>query len=351
MRRFTLHGVAALALFCLGAPASSAEPLPALGADLSRTTVSGLSSGAYMAGQFQIAYSQTVIGAALVAGGPYACAHTPGSDLNPFWPVVLGWNLARAQNNCMEDGWIFSSVPSPSKLVRYAKRLAERGEIGPLSAAAADKVYLFSSSADDTVERGVVEAADAFYLEVGVPQNRIRFEKRDDAGHAFLTESEGLACGETGPPFLNDCDTDQAKAILEWLLGPLQPAGEAAQERFTRFEQAPFSGDLAAQSLDEQGILYTPQGCEARAGCAVHVVFHGCKQGREAVGDAFVKGAGYARWAETNRIILLFPQIRASTLNPNGCWDWWGYTGRKFLTREAPQMLAVKRMLDRLASP
>ncbi len=351
MRRFTLHGVAALAFFCLAAPPASAEPLPGLGADLSRTTVSGLSSGAYMAGQFQIAYSQTVIGAALVAGGPYACAHTPGSDLNPFWPVVLGWNLTRAQNNCMEDGWIFSGVPSPSKLVRYAKRLAKRGKIGPLSAVAADKVYLFSSSADDTVERGVVEAAEEFYVEVGVPQSRIRFERRDDAAHAFLTESEGLACGETGPPFLNDCDTDQAKAILEWLLGPLQPPGSPAAASFARFDQAPYAASLGAAGLAEEGVAYVPQSCRAQAGCAVHVVFHGCKQGREAVGDAFVKGSGFARWAEGNRIVLLFPQVSASTLNPNGCWDWWGYTGRKFLTREAPQMLAVKRMLDRLARP
>ena len=70
-------------------------------------------------------------------------------------------------------------------------------------------------------------------------------------------------------------------------------------------------------------------------------------------GDAVVKEAGFARWAETNRIVLLFPQVRGDRqggANPKGCWDWWGYTGPQFLTREAPQMRAVRGMLDRLAA-
>lgn len=44
--------------------------LPALGLAADGVTVSGLSSGAYMAGQFQIAHAASVAGAALLAGGP-----------------------------------------------------------------------------------------------------------------------------------------------------------------------------------------------------------------------------------------------------------------------------------------
>jgi poly(3-hydroxybutyrate) depolymerase len=82
----------------------------------------------------------------------------------------------------------------------------------------------------------------------------------------------------------------------------------------------------------------------------VHVVFHGCKQGLAAVEEQFVKGSGYARWAESNRLIVLFPQVRSGDLNPNGCWDWWGYSGPRFLEQGAPQMLGVKRMIDQLAA-
>jgi hypothetical protein len=341
--------VAILALASPLRPASS-EPLPALGADLSRTTVSGLSSGAYMAGQFQVAYSRLVIGAGIVAGGPYGCARTPGTELNPFWPVVLSWNSYRAQNQCMQDGWFFSSVPDAGGLVQYAEREAQDGRIDPLDALRADKVYIFSSSKDDTVRHSVVEVAVAFYRKAGVPDANISFVTNDRAAHSFLTETEGLACGKTGPPYLNDCDYDQAKAVLEELYGTLVQARPAVDTSYLHFEQAPFASGLDEIYFDATGIAYIPLDCRTNAGCAVHVVFHGCKQDLAAVGEQFVKGAGFARWAESNRIILLFPQVKPGDLNPNGCWDWWGYTGPHFLERDAPQMLAVKHMIDRLAS-
>jgi poly(3-hydroxybutyrate) depolymerase len=67
------------------------------------------------------------------------------------------------------------------------------------------------------------------------------------------------------------------------------------------------------------------------------------------VDDAFIKGAGYNRWAAMNRLIVLYPQVAKSAANSRGCWDWWGYTGSEFLTREAPQIKAVRAMLERLA--
>ncbi len=342
--------LAALALAGMLAHPASSDPLPALGADLTQTTVSGLSSGAYMAGQFQVAYSQLVTGAGIVAGGPYACAETPGGDLNPFWGVVLGWNQERAQDDCMDDGWWFwSTVPAPANLLDYAKQLAEADKIDALSGLAADKVYLFSSSHDDTVKRPVVEAAFGFYEKAGIPGANIQLVKNDRAAHAFLTETQGLACGTAGPPYLNDCDYDQAGAILKWLYGNLDGPRDAVTSSFIRFEQAPFASGLGEADFSPEGVAYIPADCRTTPRCKVHVVFHGCKQGITAVGDTFVKGSGFARWAEANRVVLLFPQVTASTLNPNGCWDWWGYTGRNFLERDAPQMLAVKRMLDRLA--
>jgi hypothetical protein len=336
-------------LSAAGARAGVAQPLPALAADLGRTTVSGLSAGAYMAGQFQVAHSETVKGAGLVAGGPYACAHTPGGEFNPFWTVVIPWNLSRALDRCMEDGWLFSSVPDADELLDYARKLARQGKIDPIDGLAGDRVYLFTSSADGTVESGVVEVAKAFYLASGIADANVRYETHETAAHAFLTEGQGLACGQSGAPFLNDCDVDQAKAVLEWLYGPLEPAEEAAPGSFVRFEQALYASDPGDADLGSEGIAYIPQSCRTRAACAVHIVFHGCKQGLDALGDGFVTGSGYARWAEGNRIVLLFPQAASSPLNPNGCWDWWGYTGRDFLTREAPQIRAVRQMLDRLA--
>src|SRR3954451_21625177 len=52
----------------------ASERLPSFNVDLGQTTVSGLSSGGYMAIQFHIAFSETVRGAGIVAAGPYFCA-------------------------------------------------------------------------------------------------------------------------------------------------------------------------------------------------------------------------------------------------------------------------------------
>jgi hypothetical protein len=49
---------------------------------------------------------------------------------------------------------------------------------------------------------------------------------------------------------------------------------------------------------------------------------------RATVGDVYVKHGGYLETADTNNIVVLFPQVVASLLlpqNPVGCWDWWGY--------------------------
>ncbi len=342
---------AVLALATFGyASTSLADPLPAIGADLSRTTVSGLSSGAYMAGQFQVANSRTVTGAALVAGGPYGCARSPAGDSNPYWPLVLSWNLSRALNKCTADGWIFSTVPNARMLFAHAERLAEAGKIDPIASLRDDKVYLFSSSRDDTVERGVVDAARDFYRAAGIGESNIIYVKQDKAAHAFLTLEDGLVCGKSGPPFLNDCDYDQAGEILKWLLGPLNPPSSANEESFLLFEQRDYVEQPGEGNFDTLGLAYIPQACRSGSGCAVHIVFHGCRQGRAELGDRFAKGSGYARWAESNRIALLFPQVVSSPLNPKGCWDWWGYTGPRFLERDALQMRAVIGMIERLSA-
>ena len=72
--------------------ALAAEALPKLGADLAATSVSGLSSGAFMAGQIEVAHSKDIVGAGIVAGGPYACAESPRAGIFPFWPTAVAQN-------------------------------------------------------------------------------------------------------------------------------------------------------------------------------------------------------------------------------------------------------------------
>ena len=104
-----------------------------------------------------------------------------------------------------------------------------------------------------------------------------------------------------------------------------------------------------------------PQACRA-GGCRVHVAFHGCRQGREYIAEQFARHAGFNRWADSNRIVVLYPQAitrygwgpwpwpSSFVFNPNGCWDWWGYTGVNYHTKVGAQIKAVKAMLERLGS-
>jgi poly(3-hydroxybutyrate) depolymerase len=333
-----------LAALLLASSGACADPLPTLGTALPETSVSGLSSGAYMAGQIEIAHAENIVGAGIVAGGPFACAESANSRLFPFWPTAVIQNAAKALHSCMDTAM---GPPNPEELVARAKELAEDGAIDPLTSLAGHNVYLFSGNDDQTVTRPVVEAAKSFYEEAGVPAANITLIE-SPGGHAFITEQGGAACGLTEAPFVSDCDYDQAKAILAWIYGPLEPASAGPQGEFLVFDQDPFTDP--GDGFADEGIVYVPPGCKTAPGCRVHVALHGCNQSREEVGDAFVHGTGFAELADANGIVVLFPQAKAiSGINPEGCWDWWGYTGLDYLGKDAPQIAAIWAMVERLA--
>jgi hypothetical protein len=325
--------------------AAASETLPQLGAAIDATSVSGLSSGAYMAGQIELAHSRQIVGAGIVAGGPFGCAESAAGRLVPYWPTAVLQNAEKALNGCMSLDW---GAPDPGELATRAKELAQEGEIDKLDGLADDKVYLFSGSADRTVLRPVVEAAKSFYAKAGVPDKSVTLVE-SAGGHGFLTEDEGKACGLSESPFVNDCDYDQAKAILDWIYGPVAAPEAEPKGRYVLFDQSEFG--KPGDGLAAEGVVYVPPACAAAAGgCRVHIVLHGCEQARERVGEDFIKESGFARLADANRLIVLFPQIAASTVNPHGCWDWWGYTGLDYLGRDAPQIAAIWAMVKRLAA-
>jgi poly(3-hydroxybutyrate) depolymerase len=339
MTRRLLAGLFAFAC----ARALAADPLPALGADTREVTVSGVSSGAYMAVQFHVAHSGMVKGVAAVAGGPYYCAR--GSVWAAFY-------------NCMTPG-AWNPLPQVASLKSQAESLARAGRIDPVANLSTARVWLFSGRNDRTVLPEVVQALGRFYASSGLPQSSLVLVSDKPAGHAMITENGGNACEATAPPYINDCDYDAAGELLRHLLGALRPPAAKESGRLVAFDQNSYSGgDAYAISVADTGYVYVPRACET-GGCRVHVAFHGCRQGAAEIGERFVREAGYNRWADANRLIVLYPQAAARrgwsardwrfVFNPRGCWDWWGYTGADYHTRSGPQIRAVKAMLERLA--
>jgi poly(3-hydroxybutyrate) depolymerase len=72
----------------------------------------------------------------------------------------------------------------------------------------------------------------------------------------------------------------------------------------------------------EYGYAYIPKGCDRGMRCRVHVVFHGCRQYHARIGEVFFRHTGYNEWADSNRIVLIYPQTlpTLSQSNGNGCW-------------------------------
>jgi len=328
--------------------ALAAETLPPLGADIQQTSVSGLSSGGYMAGQFHTAHSKYIKGAAIVAAGPYACARSGVADSVSVFAIVVAANLVQAESGCMKTTLSrIADVLDGKRLASFAAGLASQGEIDPLEGLSRSKVYLYSGKDDTIVDPKVVATTRDFYAAAGVPQEQISFNSGKEGGHAFLSETWGSDCPSNKSPYVDHCPYDQAGAILSFIYGTLSPKGKADATSFISFDQSHYASDEA--NLAAEGVAYIPRACRQNRGCKVHVVFHGCSQSKNDVGDAVTHETGFADWAETNNTIVLFPQAAPSTLNPMTCWDWWGYTGLSYYTRDAPQIKAVDAMIRALA--
>jgi hypothetical protein len=340
--------------FWLGcvSPGEAAQPLPGYNADPAETSVSGVSSGAYMAVQFHVAHSARVRGVGAIAGGPYYCAQNRSSQ---------------AIFNCMKPDPV-TPLPAVAQLVSATEALARSGAIDDPGHLRTAKVWLFSGLKDELVHSAVVGALKEYYRAY-VNENNITYKNDLEAGHAMITENYGNpACSATKSPYINDCDYDGAGALLASLYGsgaPLNPPSTRLTGTFIEFDQKEFlpRGNAYAHSLSDSGFAYIPKVCESTA-CRVHIALHGCQQNAGQVGDAFYRNAGYNPWADTNGIIVLYPQTipryglswqgwsfwtMNNVQNPLACWDWWGYDGSDYHTKNGVQIKALKGMLDRLS--
>lgn len=350
LRKSTLITLAAL--LCAGTPdgARSAPPIPKYKLDIQQTSISGLSSGAFMSVQFAFAHSSIIHGVGVVAGGPYFCAQ--GNVMTAIDVCTCTAPLTEMCHNLPD-------ATHPATLAENVRQLAKAGKIDSPDKVRTQRIYLYGGGKDVIVPPPVFGDLQAFYREFAAPEN-LKVVSNPEANHTMPTPDYGNACGALGNPFISQCGSDTAGEILDWIYGPLAPRQPGAlQGRFHDFDQRAFSPDMLNGGLDDKGWLYVPKDCEAGETCRLHVVLHGCNQGQSYIplhgpagklyyGDQYVMKTGYNEWADTNRIILLYPQAVVTATNPQGCWDWWGYASREYATKRGNQIQAIRAMIDAL---
>lgn len=242
-----------------------------------------------------------------------------------------------------------STVPIDiSKLVQYTKDQSNKGTIDLYTNLYYHKVYLFSGKVDSVVSPKVMTSLNDYYASF-LPSSNIVPVFNINAEHTYPTLNNGNPCTTLKSPYIGKCSYDGAGETLTTLYSDVTTAGTSITSNLFEFDQTKyFTGRI---SIAKSGYIYIPTSCANGVACHLHVAFHGCEQGYEFVGLDFITQSGYNSWAEKNNIIVVYPQTIADQLlgNPNGCWDWWGYTGiTDYALKKGPQMAFIQSVIKAL---
>jgi poly(3-hydroxybutyrate) depolymerase len=305
--------------------------------DPATVSVSGISAGGFMAAQLGVAYSSVFSrGFGVFAGGPYGCARS------------------QKFSACMGNSTPDISAPQAHMEDWSGSR------IDPVQNLAGRRIYMWVGARDTTVGPNVAKMLDRELSRWYRPEN-VSYKVSDGADHTFPTDFNAPGnnpCSAAGKPYVSNCGYDGAGEVLKWLYGKLKgrsdnpPAGH-----ITSFDQTSFIAD--GRGMDSIGYVYVPADCAAGRPCRLHVALHGCEQGHGSVGMSFINNSGYNRWAETNRIIILYPQARPDWKfhrtpgsgylpNPKGCWDWVGWYGEDYDRHGGAQIEAIVGMVRKI---
>jgi poly(3-hydroxybutyrate) depolymerase len=244
-----------------------------------------------------------------------------------------------------------------------ANAKAASGDIDPVQNLSRQKIYLFHGYNDKVVARPATDAAADFYRHYLGTANRgnLFYQTTIGAGHSLVVLSKPGAnglnrCNDNGSPFIGQCNYDQAGIILQHIYGTLNPPNRGRLTGTVReFDQSGHTkpDTPASLSLADTGFVFVPKDCDDGTVCRVHIVLHGCEQNAAVIGRRFIDETGFNAWADTNRLIVLYPQTRSSTsANPYACWDWWSYVNHSdsYVAKSGPQIRTIKAMLNALTA-
>jgi hypothetical protein len=164
-----------------------------------------------MAQQYHAAHSKQIMGAGIVAAGPWDCAET-----RPGWlPLVTA---AYVCSHTAEDGLPFLGPPDLAASIAATRAAARARRIDPTKFLAGAKVFLFSGTKDSLEPQSVVDELNRWYRAF-VPPGQVKYVNDVPAEHAMATAGHGNACGHLGPPYVNEA-VNLSAGLERWI-----PAG------------------------------------------------------------------------------------------------------------------------------
>jgi len=308
--------------------ATPTAALPELEIPSNQISISGLSSGAFLAVQLGIVYSSQIHGVGSFSGGIYNCAEN---------------KVDQAKDLCMKRPKDIDVDHFVGSLVG----LASANDIDNVDNLAEQKIYIFHGQADTAVLPESSNKLNDFYTKL---KATVKIEKSIASGHGFPSVRGTVKCDLQYVPWMNKCNFDGAEELFKHFYGPLLVASaeDKTQKNLLHFNQSEFITPETMMLPDAWA--YIPDFCQKNSNqCRLHIALHGCLQNPQMVQDAFIRGSGLNEWADSNHIVVLYPSVGSSGQeNPMGCWDWWGYTGSNYANKKGPQIKAIKAMMDRL---
>lgn len=269
-------------------------------------TISGISSGAFMAVQMSTIFSNQFSGVGTVAGGFFYCAqnHLQEKIKEGQLTLIGAKNLFLYSNTNListnTSQWFEPATANPIyqsvAVCMHNPKMATRPDlekfeaekkIRPIDNFKFLKTYIYQGEFDSVVHKEMAQQLVAFYNENKIPNENIKLS-RGEGGHNFPTDKENLnSCLAEKVPYISSCNKDVAKEILEQTTSNLYIKSEPSLDHiFVVDQNLDVKNKMAAekdwkqpsQSLAPYGYLYANEKClKDPASCHLHVALHGCE--------------------------------------------------------------------------
>jgi len=371
-------------------------------------TISGFSAGGSLAVIHQIVHSDRVSAVGLIGGSPYGCNVLPdSSDTCSGWRsdssaenTSIPWNnylkLCQSYLETREiNGFIDSLSNLKHKPVYLVSGTKDSTVFQQVMRAVSDQ---FTNLGATVKSEFSLDAEHSWVVDnITCDRKGVAYIGHNDRccaykpGYNHQNESscplppnaapvpKGGCCGLCSTngwrPPINNCDYDMTGEMFQFFFQneqntthhrTLLPRGQSNQSHLFQFNQSQFlpaGVNLNQARLLEVGFIYIPDQCRqwntrlptlsnklSNINCTLHIHYHPCGGNWKQVSTNYMLGTGHTAYAESNDMIILYPQTVGSPNSTDGCWDWYGGTGAEFDTKSGLQLTFVTNVIDQLST-